>query len=949
MPVGAFSFIPSLAKVKPSGTPAAFGITAAPSQIQEGEAGVFTITRTGAVPNRDYGFTVALAGTAVAADYVSSLSSDITSAVTAYNSVNAGTTVTWTAGSNTLTFKNGFAGPLTISRSVLLDALVEADETAGLSLTAVTAGDVVSPASATVTVLLSAVPITAPVFPAWNVPQLAVTIAGSSTAPIPADGFDADLEAVVGPVLRQSTIDALGPPFSTYLDWVETMASRHWALQGSSWDGGGGMQGQNGGNYYSRSRTFFWLNAVLNNTTWRDRAAAIHLTTRTEMESIAYSSSFILQWAEPTEYRVHALKYPAHATADHYGITKFAEWIMLPYMREQIQALDTHTEESMDGRMLGRGIICLAVSLKYNLAIPDSPSDPNDPYVTTWAADTDLIINQTLASQEPDGGWRPGRKVDTNGDPDYGMWVTPFQSAIICNALIWYYDHVFADSRIPLAVKRCVDSLFTIPGLWLNDTWTFLYQEGPIGPPGTDFDWNIPGYDLNNFWVETCAWVFQQTGNDLYRRRADKLFISAFGADMARPTSKPFNEFSAATTPWRYISLRGNVPWDVGCGNLIHQPNPTLSPWLGDATAPAGVTSPNGKQAYRMNASQGVYSGSWLCPPGVEATVRVDIMPDTAGRQVGIKLIRSTEDNTPVIQTFTLVAGWQTIEVTGILNTSAITDPGVVGELVMYMGDLDGVGYPGVITFNNIRAFPGSGALDDLPVVPDVTQPQAPTFTGFTLPRLTISGAGGALTMGTWNATAWVNDGFTSTAGVTFSNVPINAVAGGTVVVAVADTAVANIATLTGGGLTFTRRVMSVLTDGAQVSIFTATASGTVTNATLTAAPPGGSGAAIGEIALAAVSLTAANPVPTATATLPFGYRGQTTLTFAVPTGGLGIVVGMGAMASPTWSSATQRATAGPSGANAYHMWIATTTDANAIFDDAFNGSTLAAIALAQA
>lgn len=92
----------------------------------------------------------------------------------------------------------------------------------------------------------------------------------------------------------------------------------------------------------------------------------------------------------------------------------------------------------------------------------------------------------------------------------------PFMVALTSEALIDYYN-LTRDARVPAALKMVAD------GLWAN-SWdpvskSFLYEEFSNGT-------RVPSNDTNLLIVPLFGWVFQQTGDPIYRERGDVIFAT---------------------------------------------------------------------------------------------------------------------------------------------------------------------------------------------------------------------------------------------------------------------------------------------------------------------------------------------------------------------------------------------------------------------------------------
>ncbi len=137
-------------------------------------------------------------------------------------------------------------------------------------------------------------------------------------------------------------------------------------------------------------------------------------------------------------------------------------------------------------------------------------------------------------------------------------YVKPFMAALTAEALIYYYEKIEADSRIPAMVKTIADGL---NGYWVVSSASWLYISKAVAGE----DPSIPAPDLNLLIAPLYAWVYKNTGQTSYAQRFDEAFNSGV-AKAYLDQGKQFNQ------NYRW-SIQG-LAWRTGSGAVT----PTATP-----------------------------------------------------------------------------------------------------------------------------------------------------------------------------------------------------------------------------------------------------------------------------------------------------------------------------------------------------------------------------------
>jgi hypothetical protein len=121
-----------------------------------------------------------------------------------------------------------------------------------------------------------------------------------------------------------------------------------------------------------------------------------------------------------------------------------------------------------------------------------------------------------------------------------------YMAGLLNDQLIKHYTYYKADPRIPTAVQKSVDYLWT---QWLPASQGLLYYNAFCAGSGD----RTPSPDLNNLVTDNFAWVYSRTRNPVYQQRADSLFRGGVANSYLQGT-KQFNE--AYTSSYHYLGFR---------------------------------------------------------------------------------------------------------------------------------------------------------------------------------------------------------------------------------------------------------------------------------------------------------------------------------------------------------------------------------------------------------
>ena len=321
---------------------------------------------------------------------------------------------------------------------------------------------------------------------------------------------------LVGPTVTVAATATWGATFQKYEADFRTFADYHWNLRGAAWQE----------NYYDRAQIYYawWLRT--GNLTYWERATALALSYRRDyIESSNYNPAAHESHMEGLELHYLVTGDEASRTAVGY----VADVFNVPYYMNDLG----NPGGALENRIQARTLMAFLTAWKLN-----APTRTG----SNWATLLPTALGRILTSQAPSGAY-----LFTRMDNQCG-YNKPFMVGLLNDAFIKYYTYFNADTRIPGSIQRAVDYM------WAND-WravprAFVYLGGPC--PGHD-DGQAPAPDLNNLVVNGFGWTYQQTGNTVYRDRAEQIFAGGVAGAWLNGT-KQFNE--NYTTSFRYLAYR---------------------------------------------------------------------------------------------------------------------------------------------------------------------------------------------------------------------------------------------------------------------------------------------------------------------------------------------------------------------------------------------------------
>jgi hypothetical protein len=319
---------------------------------------------------------------------------------------------------------------------------------------------------------------------------------------------------IVGPTLSVAATSLLSPTHAKYESDFVTYANQHWTATGANW----------AENYYDRAAIYYawWIRS--GNVEYWKRGTAMAVAYRTDyLEANGYTPS--AHWSQMEGLELHYL-----LTGDEpsrYALGRVGDGFNVPWFMDNLTRLDTEIENRIEARLLQAFLAAWRTN---------APSQKG----SNWATLLPKSLTDILATQGADGAYR---FTAPNNQCGYNK---PFMVGQLHDALIKYYMYFSPDSRIPTAIQKANDYMWTYD--WNATAKGFIYLDGPC--PGVD---GPVAPDLNNLIVNGFAWTFLMTQDATYRDRADQIFAGAVaGAYLVG--SKQFNQ--EYTSSYRYLGYR---------------------------------------------------------------------------------------------------------------------------------------------------------------------------------------------------------------------------------------------------------------------------------------------------------------------------------------------------------------------------------------------------------
>jgi hypothetical protein len=343
--------------------------------------------------------------------------------------------------------------------------------------------------------------------------------------------------ALAGPTLTTSVTRTLGGAFAKYDTDFKRLSDRHWKARADAWEE----------NYYDRSLVYYvaWMRSG-DPEYWR-RGTMIALNYRRQyLERNNYGTT--PHWAQVAGLELHylltgdTLSRRAVAGAYAWGLLTFATARYGP-----LAAIENPQSEYMENRIQARVLQAALSAYRMGASFVRSDGYGGELSPATWPTRLRDLLNKILSVQRADGSY-PWVQI-CGGQLNYMV-------GMLNDVLIEYYRDFEADPRIPAAVEKANEYLWTKQ--WLPADQAFKYASVNCSPNqfGRSVGGMTPAGDLNGLIIGSFGWLYQQTGDPKWRTRGDAIFAGLVAPRWVSnyTGSKQFNQ--AYTASFRYLAYR---------------------------------------------------------------------------------------------------------------------------------------------------------------------------------------------------------------------------------------------------------------------------------------------------------------------------------------------------------------------------------------------------------
>ena len=209
--------------------------------------------------------------------------------------------------------------------------------------------------------------------------------------------------------------------------------------------------------------------------------------------------------------------------------------------------LENPQSDYMENRIQARVLQGALASYRLNASFTrsDGPAYP----AAQWPAKLRDMLGKILSVQNADGSYSWVQVC--GGQLNYMV-------GMLNDVLIDYYNDFEADPRIPVAVEKANEYLWTKQ--WLPSDQAFKYASVNCAPNkfGTNVGGVDPAGDLNGLLLPSFGWLYQRTGDAKWRTRGDAILAGVLAPRWSSNYngSKQFNQ--AYTSSFRYLGYRSS-------------------------------------------------------------------------------------------------------------------------------------------------------------------------------------------------------------------------------------------------------------------------------------------------------------------------------------------------------------------------------------------------------
>lgn len=301
-------------------------------------------------------------------------------------------------------------------------------------------------------------------------------------------------------------------------------------------------------NYYDRGVVYYARYARTGDVTFLNKAHAIVLAYRQQyLEPNSYGTS--PHWSQvrglEIHYRLTGDTLSRRAVAGMYamGMVNFVV-SSGGGLADIANTQGGVAENRIQARVLQAALSAYRMGASYTRPDGYAPGGAFSP--ATWPTRLRDILTKILSTQNADGSY--SWLQICGGQLNYMV-------GMLNDVLVEYYRDFEADPRIPVAVEKANEYLWTTQ--WLPASEGFKYASVPCAP--NQFGYNVggpePAGDLNGLVISSFGWLYQRTGDPKWRTRGDAIMSGMANTWATALTgSKQFNQAFAES--YRYLAWR---------------------------------------------------------------------------------------------------------------------------------------------------------------------------------------------------------------------------------------------------------------------------------------------------------------------------------------------------------------------------------------------------------
>jgi uncharacterized protein YjdB len=320
---------------------------------------------------------------------------------------------------------------------------------------------------------------------------------------------------VVGQTITRAASPATPAVFPNWENDFVTYGDQHWATEAGDWTY----------NYYDRVLIWYaWWVRTGNPEYWR----------RAAIDAVAYREQSLVPdnyIEQPNQAQLEGLALHYLLTGDEasrYAVARVAEIFADIWTPVLDCTACSGGGQYVEGRIQARTLQSHYLSWMID-AVGDSPRN----WLNLMATD----VTNILSTQGADGSYRFAEWEGSHSN---------YMTGLMHDMLIKYYTYVQADARIPPAIKKTLDWMWSTQ--WVSSAQAFKYVSENMSTGTT-----APAPDLNLLIVTGYAWYYMYSGDATYKTTADAIF--AGGVNGAYLTGyKQFNQ--NYTSAYRYLFYR---------------------------------------------------------------------------------------------------------------------------------------------------------------------------------------------------------------------------------------------------------------------------------------------------------------------------------------------------------------------------------------------------------